>query len=199
MNLSFIKDFFSNILQRKFLLLIGLIVFSIGAGYGVANGKETISIFGVESDCDEYILIVFKERSVFSLFLRRIIFNVPAMAICLLSGCFLLLFPLHLFIIFYKGFLSGAVCVIIISNYGICGILIAIMAVIPITLITGFAFVCLLVSSYDCGLENFKDRHFCVSADQLKGCLYCLGFLVCITILEIILVALIIRPIFSVI
>ena len=172
-----------------------IIVFSVAIVIGIILGvviSKPLSVRGYyEKYCRAYADSVFAS-SVFKLFFKRLISSL----LLFLLICPLFFTPFYLpaaiLIAFFKGYTFGAITVILLTSYGVSGLFLWLICSLPVALVSFFFFACasaIALSFPRCKIDGavFRER-----------ATYCLLLLVAAAIcafLELILTALLFRPI----
>lgn len=195
MNLSLLLDEIKNsIAGHRFIFVLAVTSCIAGMICGFATDREAILYINYESNCELYIGAVLGKCSVFSILFRRVLLYLPAVGFSFLSGQIVFCFPLHLFIIFYKGFILGATCVIIFTQYSLAGVLIGVVAVVPFGLIACLIFAIFSGMLYENGCENYRCRQIRPTRMYLRlwGVIAIVILIACI--LEVLLIVIVVRP-----
>ena len=179
--------------SHKFLILVSFLIFIAGIICGIVIEKPLSLDIYFRDYCGDFIFkIVNKDQSVFSLFFARLINHILMFGACLFLAISVWCIPVPVIIIFYKGFIFGTVCVIMVTVYSFSGIFIFIVVYVPQQLLFTTVLIFCVCPALDNALNNKRDR--CIS---LRGffdiALFALIAVVLIAALELVEILLILR------
>ena len=190
------KEMFVEKLKRNTLLFFSLVAaFVIGIIAGILMERANAVNMVYYDYCSEYYLIIFRpEYGAGGIFIQRAFGIVIYFTLLFLLSLTVYTFFLQYLLFFYKGFILGIICDIIIAKFGVSGAFIIIFITLPQNLII---FYCMAMAAL-CGLERallFRrlGRVYCIKEFVFSHFKYFLCALVAV-VWEITAVFVIIRP-----
>lgn len=161
MNLSSCWNEFKNCLsKRKIVVIATSILFLCSIMCGIILHKTTIMNEYYLNYCDNYIYRVFSSGGVWSIFLGRFFRNILFIIILTGASLVIFLFPIHIFLVFFNGFVLGTELVILCTEFSVCGFFVAVLLFLPQYILLGFILIASAPFSLDCGIQIFKDKSF---------------------------------------
>lgn len=191
-----IRELIIDKIKRNFLLFLSFcVIFCFGIIVGIALERESGVNLVFYNHCRKYYLNIFDaEYTIFRIFWQRLAGTLIIFVLIFVLSLSVYIVPVQFILFFYKGFLLGIICDIIISQFSVSGALIIIVITIPQNLIMIF---CMIVAS----LNGFEHAAFykrlkridCLDVFLKEHLIY---FVISLTsvIWEILVVFLIFRP-----
>lgn len=180
--------------KHKILLLFSVLLFISGIICGIVIDKPlSMDLYYREYCSDMIYKIISKDYSIFLLLLSRILNYTLILVFCIFGGVIVYCIPINLIIIFYKGFIFGTACAIMISVYSLSGIIILLLVLLPQYFIFCGILSLLICSAYENAVNN--KRSHCIAVQSfLKIILVAWIASVACAILEFVTVLAVIRP-----
>lgn len=133
MSLSFFRDCFTRVCERKRILLFVGIFFLIGFILGISFVRTPAFYDYQLNICDRYLYrICFSDRSVFLIFLERTAGCGVLVAVVLFSGIHILGCVVPPAILLYRSYTFGGTVFILFGVYGVSGAIVALVLFLPI-------------------------------------------------------------------
>lgn len=158
MNLSlYIEEIINATRKHRYWLFFSVFLFISGIMCGIIIDKPLNLEIYYRDYCSDLIYnIIDKNQSALLLFLSQFFNCILLIVFCIPGGVIVYFLPLQCIIIFYKGFLFGTTCAIIITSYSLNGILILALIMIPQQLIFCVILILLNCSAYENAVYNNK-------------------------------------------
>ncbi len=128
-----------EIKYKKGFFIFLIIILLLGIILGIAfSSQDNFRVYYVDY-CDEYVYtILSKEESCIYLILSRFLVGFISLLIVLLCSISMFLIPIQIFVVFYRGFVCGGICVIIVQCFNFSGVAIMLFAYLPQFLISSY-------------------------------------------------------------
>ena len=128
-----------NIYNHKKLFFLHILCFIAGVILGFIFQQNLNSAFYVYDFTNHYYNIIFNiDISIISIFFDRVLINLQLFIVIFIFSLHFVATPLHYLFTLYRSYILTATCIIIISMYGVLGIVNTILLIIPQQLITMF-------------------------------------------------------------
>lgn len=111
-----------------------------------------------ESTVNLMITSFSNEKGWYGIVVNRLFVDLFCLAIFVITAVNFYLTIINLFLIFYKGYVIGAIMVAMISNFGFTGVITFILIILIQSLISNFALICFSVIANYCQERNRCDR-----------------------------------------
>ncbi|MBP5242696.1 MAG: stage II sporulation protein M [Clostridia bacterium] len=196
MDFSFYINGLKDALSRRKILIISLfILFLFSIMCGIIIQKPLVMYEYYFSYCDNYVYNVFSENvNIFLVFLGRCGRNIAYLCVICLSATIVFLFPLHIIILFYNGYVLGVQLSILCSSFGIGGFFVALLLILPQGLICGAILIFSAPFSLESGWEVLQTKSVFPVRKFFIWAIFFLILCVLAAFLEFFTVLLIFRP-----
>ena len=156
MNLSYyFEEIKTSCKTHKIIFFCSLLAVIAGILCGIILDKPlSLDLYYREYCSDLIYRIVNKDQSVFSIFFTRILNYALVLIFCLPGGIIVWCLPVHYVIIFYKCFIFGTACVIMITVYSLSGVIILLLVLLPQQVIFSGILVILVCPAYENANNN---------------------------------------------
>lgn len=196
MNLLFYINECRNCLFRHKMLTISLIILFLSSTMcGIILEKPTVIFDYYLAYCENYTYKIFSvNASVFSIFTGRCISNILFFAVVCVSSSVVFLFPLHIFIVFYRGFIFGIELVILCTCYSVSGFFVALLLVFPQGIIFAAILILSAPFSFECGLQTYHSRSLIAMREYFCWLIFFLSIALLSAVLESLTVIILFKP-----
>lgn len=159
--LSFFNEYKNGIIRQKIPVILLLIIFLFSIVCGIVLTKPEVINEYYLVYCDNYVYRVFStESGIGAIFLGRFLKNLLNLIIIAGGGVVIFIFPVHVFLVFYNGYVFGAEFAILCTGYSVNGFFMALFLFLPQYLILGGILITSAPFSLECGVRVFKEKNF---------------------------------------
>ena len=197
-NFSFVKkEYLKNTVKEAFdkkTVLFVLHALALAAGLvlgAVTEPTKFIFRYYSENADNYYAVIMYRDSSVFAIFLTRMISDLGFFALGYLLGLSAVLFPVGLTVTAYRGYILSFTVALFGVRYGFTGVMISVFLILPQNLITTIALtVCSVVSAVL--KKKRKGKEFYIE----YGVFCALGYALSLVgaLIELLILGLLLRP-----
>lgn len=183
-------------IKRNFILFLSLcVIFCIGIIVGIALERESGVNLVYYNHCRKYYLNIFDAEYTFmKIVWQRFAGALVVFALIFVTSLSVYIFPVQFILFFYKGFLLGIICDIIITQFGVSGTLIIVIITVPQNLWLFFVMAMASLNGFEHAVFYRRLRRIdCLDIFAKEHLVYFAMALVAV-IWEILIVFLIFRP-----
>ena len=155
---------------------------------------QTITVY-FEDYCNVYIYNIYSfDLGWFSILLERALNCLLLFAVGAVAGLHCWLIPIQYLIIFYRGFILGIICGIMISVFGVIGGIVLFTVFLPQYLLITALIIGFSAYIYENGLINKRAKRVCYFVPFLKVCFAFIALALVAALIENVFIVVIIRP-----
>lgn len=151
-----ISSYIEVIKKRKVTFIIFIVCFFVGVILGAVLPYKNEKTLFCESTVNLMITSLSNDKGRYGIVLNRLFVDLFCLAIFVITALNFYLTIINLFLIFYKGYVLGAVMVAMIGNFGLTGVITFILIILIQSLISNFALISFSVIS-----NYYQERNGC--------------------------------------
>lgn len=188
------KEFTIVIFKSKIIIFILVLAMILGVILGVCLPKKLEKLFFCENTVILFTNVFSSHGNFKSIILNRLFVDIFSLAIFIITSISFGLIVVNIFILFYRGYVMGALMIAMVSNFGFSGLLAFVFIIFLQNLLSNFALIFYTAVSNYCLKKSKKCKDEYRIRDTLPALLFSFTIIIIGILFVFLIVMLFLRP-----